>query len=257
MNLFFYFMVFLLGLVVGSFLNCVIYRLETQKSFFGGRSFCPHCHHVLVWQDLIPVFSFLLLGGRCRYCQKPISWQYPLVEIFTGMIFLLIITTASYVYAGIYLLIMAGFLIVIFVYDLKHYVIPDKIVYPAIAAAFLYQSLVIWNFGHWNLFKIWDLGLGVLPSIFFLAIILFSRGQWMGFGDFNLAVLMGLILGWPKIIPALFFAFFTGAIIGLVLVILGRKTLKAEVPFGPFLVAGTFFALFWGEKIINLYISLL
>jgi prepilin signal peptidase PulO-like enzyme (type II secretory pathway) len=247
-----YLFFFLFGLAVGSFLNCLIYRLETGKSFFKGRSFCPHCQHILGWQDLIPILSFLILKGKCRYCHQKISWQYPLVELATALIFPLIFITRINIWTGVYLLIITSFLIIIFVYDLKHYIIPDKVIYPAIGIAVLYQL-----FGIWPPTKIlWAVGFGILPSVFFLAIILFSHERWMGFGDFKLVVLMGLILGFPNILVALFLAFFLGAIIGMGLVISGKKQLSSEVPFGPFLVTGTFFALFFGKEIINWYLNL-
>ena len=141
LNLFFGLFSFVLGTICGSFLNCVIYRLEVSKSFLKGRSYCPHCKHILSWQDLIPIFSFIFLKGKCRYCQKPISWQYPLVELATGILF--IWTYLSYdrdlSMSLIFYLIFACFLIIIFVYDLKHYLIPDKVIYPAIVLAFLYN----------------------------------------------------------------------------------------------------------------------
>jgi prepilin signal peptidase PulO-like enzyme (type II secretory pathway) len=248
-----------LGLAVGSFLNCVIYRLETGESFLKGRSYCPHCKHALAWKDLIPIFSFLILKGKCKYCGKPISLQYPLVELLTGILFVLAIP----IYGGrtsidlIFYWVLTCFLIIIFVYDLKHYLIPDKIIYPAIAIALLYQFFKIWNFGHWDLFGIWNLVIGILPSLFFLAIILISRETWMGFGDFKLSILMGVILGWPKILVSLFFAFFIGAIVGLILIFLKRKTMKSQIPFAPFLVSGTFFAIFFGDEIINWYLRLI
>lgn len=140
----FQFFVFLLGLCVGSFLNCVIYRIEQDKSFLNGRSFCPNCKHKLSWKDLFPVFSFLVLGGRCRYCKTKISIQYPLVELATGMIFLLIfLQTTHYLLQTIINLAFwfytASSLIIIFIYDLKHYLIPDKVLVPAITISFLFQ----------------------------------------------------------------------------------------------------------------------
>jgi len=256
-----FFLIFIFGLIVGSFLNCIIYRLEVGGSFLKGRSYCPNCKHILSWKDLIPIFSFLILRGKCRYCQKPISLQYPLVELATGILFVsttynLQLITLQHLLIISYQLLVVSCLVIVFVYDLKHYIIPDKIIYPAIGIAFLYQLFRILNFGHLNLFRIWDLGFGVLPSLFFLAIIIFSREKWLGFGDFKLAILIGLILGWPKILVALFFAFFTGAIVGLILIALAKKTLKSEIPFGPFLVIGTFLATFFGEKIIDFYLNL-
>lgn len=236
--------IFLFGLAVGSFLNCLIYRLETGQSFLFGRSFCPHCKHQLGFRDLIPVLSFLLLRGRCRYCQKKISWQYPLVELAAGVLFVLVFNLLRSD-LGFYF-IAISFLVVIFVYDLKHFIIPDEVIYPAIGITLAYDLL------RSNLSGRYDLLISALgAAAFFLAIVLISRGKWMGLGDFKLAILMGLILGFPGILVALFFAFFLGAIIGVGLILAKKKTLKSEVPFGPFLVAGTFLALFFGEKLIK------
>ena len=249
MSTFFYVVIFIFGLIVGSFLNCVIYRLEEGKSFLKGRSFCPHCKHKLIWQDLIPIFSFLILRGKCRYCQKKISWQYPTIEIATGLLFLSIFIF----HFSIFNLIIACFLIIIFVYDLKHYIIPDKVIYPAIIIAliFNFQFLIVNEFPIFKFSILSALG----AAAFFLLIVLISRGKWMGVGDIKLAFLMGLILGFPNILVALFLAFFIGAIMGIGLIATGKKTLKSEVPFGPFLVAGTFLALFWGQDVINWYFN--
>ena len=248
LNSFLYSIIFLFGLIVGSFLNCVIYRLEIGKSFLGGHSFCPYCKHELTWHDLIPVFSFLMLKGKCRYCQKPISIQYPLVELSTALLFVLIFNSQN-LFNTSYLLLTTCFLIVIFVYDLKHYIIPDKVIFPAILTSFLFllttnsllPNTILSAFG---------------ASFFFLLIYLISQGQWMGFGDVKLSFLMGLHLGFPNILVALFSAFFTGAIIGLILIVQNKKTLKSMVPFGPFLVFGTFLAMLYGEPIINWYYNL-
>ncbi len=264
MNIFLNLIAFVFGLVIGSFLNCLIYRLKTDESFVKGRSFCPNCKHLLSWQDLIPIFSFLFLKGKCRYCGKPISFQYPLVELFAGFLFVLILNYTlgaqlfnfENVFNLMFLIIISCFLIVIFVYDLKHYIIPDKVIYPAIIIA------IIYNISYF-LFVIDNSSLLIQSSIsafaaavFFLLIVLISRGRWMGVGDIKLAFLLGLVLGWPNILVALFLAFFLGAIIGIGLIIFGKKTLKSEVPFGPFLVFGTFLALFWGEKALDWYLNL-
>lgn len=261
-----YFFVFLFGLIIGSFLNCIIYRLEKDKSFLRGRSFCPHCKHILSFWDLIPVFSFIFLGSRCRYCQKKISWQYPLVEVFTGLIFFLLFrqffsSTAFLAGEGvldclnlIFYWIIACFLIIIFVYDLKHYIIPDSIIYAAIIIA------AIFNFQFFFLGQFQILSYAVLSALgaaaFFLFIVIISQGRWMGVGDIKLAFLMGLFLGWPNILVALFLAFYIGAIMGVILLIIGRKKLKSEIPFAPFLVTGTFFALFFGNELVSWYFAL-
>jgi prepilin signal peptidase PulO-like enzyme (type II secretory pathway) len=248
--------IFIFGLCVGSFLNVVVYRLEKKESL-KGRSFCPHCRHKLSWKDLFPVLSFIFLRGKCRYCHKKISAQYPLVELSTAFVFWAIFidkfASTAFLITGdiinlIFLFYIASSLIVIFVYDLRHYIIPDKILLPAIVITFLYQ---IFSFK----VDILNLLLGmVIGSVFFLIIFLISRGRWMGFGDVKLAVLMGALLGFPNILLALFSAFFLGAIIGALLMFLKKKNFKSEIPFGPFLIIGTFIAMFYGTEIIKWYL---
>lgn len=245
------FLFFLFGLSIGSFLNASLYRMKLKKSVFKGRSSCPHCSHVLSWKDLIPIVSFLFLLGKCRYCSKPISFQYPAVELGTGLLFVLI----AYVVAGSVLSltlywILASFLIFIFVYDLKHFLIPDIVVYPAIATAFLYRLLVAGEL-------LSALGSALVATAFFLALFLVSKGRWMGFGDVKLALFMGLFLSWPVVLVAFFVAFFVGGFVGTILILLKKKGLKSEIPFGPFLVFGTFTALFWGEQIVDWYLGFL
>ena len=283
-----YLLVFVFGLCIGSFLNCVIYRLEAKKGL-GGRSFCPKCKKELAWQDLIPVFSFLFLKGKCRNCKQKISIQYPFVELATGIVFLLVFYKLAVIpdprcclraglignpeyyhwipaFAGMTekgvgitgAIINLGFwfyvvsvLIVIFVYDLKHYIIPDKVLLPAIGLTAVY--ILFFNFSGLQ----GSLLAALAGFAFFFAIFFVSQGKWMGFGDVKLAILIGLLLGFPNTFAALFFAFFFGAIIGIISMIFGKKGLKSEIPFGPFLVLGTFAAEFWGEKLINWYLNFL
>ncbi len=255
MNLGFCLIVFVFGACIGSFLNCLIYRLKEKQSFLSGRSFCPKCLHQLAFFDLIPVLSFIFLKGKCRYCGEKISWQYPLVELATGGLFLLIFLrfTIYHLPFTIYLFVVSSLLIIIFVYDLKHYIIPDKIIFLAIAVVFLYK--IIFNFQTSNLYS--PILSALVASAFFFLLWLVSRGKWMGLGDAKLAFLMGLFLGYPQILVAMFSAFLIGAIIGLGLIVCRKKTLKSQVPFGPFLVVGTFIALFWGKEIIKWYLNLI
>jgi len=239
-------------------LNCLIYRWEQGQKLNRGRSFCPKCHHQLGFWDLIPIFSFIFLRRKCRYCRKKIAWQYLLVEISTGLIFLLIFNFQSWIIL-FYQWFIASCFIVIFIYDLKHYLIPDRAVYAGIIVVFLFRIS--------NLFENWQLIIGnydpllnsllaaVVASGFFFCIWAFSRGRYMGFGDVKLAFLLGLFLGWPNILLALFTAFLSGALVGVGLMILGRKKMQSQVPFGPFLVGGALVALFFGERIINWYLS--
>ena len=279
--------VFIFGSAIGSFLNSIIYRLsikksflfasfkkkQTEKSFLGifnkelARSYCPQCKHELGSQDLIPILSFVLLRGKCRYCQKKISFQYPLVELACGLLFAIIyFVNTKYLFYGnlafwflnfLFLFFISSLLVIIFVYDFKHYIIPDKIVYPAIVVTaiwYLASTLFLKYFTKHDL-------LGAIYSAFgaasfFLVIVVASQGKWMGMGDVKLAFFMGLLLRFPNILVALFLAFFTGAAVGVLLILAGKKTLKSEVPFGPFLVLGTFLAMFFGQQLIDFYFSL-
>ncbi len=251
--------VFIFGACIGSFLNCVIYRSEQEKSL-KGRSFCPNCKHELSWPDLFPVFSFLFLKGKCRYCKSKISWRYPLVELLTALIFLLIfnLQISNLKILNIaFAFYIACVLIIIFVYDLKHYIIPDKILFPAIGIVGLVRILDF-SFGILTFNHLLSYFFAVIVAAgFFLAIFLVSKGKWMGFGDVKLAVLMGLLLGLINVLVALFLAFFFGAIIGITLMAFRGKKLKSEIPFGPFLILGTFMAMFWASQIIKWYVSLI
>ena len=250
--------IFILGLEVGSFLNVVIYRIHKKESFLKGRSYCPHCRHKLNWYDLIPLLSFVFLKGKCRYCKKSISIQYPLVEIATGILFLTIfkflgINEFSFLsFQSIYLwylLVIISISIIIFVYDLKHLLISDVLIYSATGIVLLYR-----------LINLQDLKISFLSAIgamlFFLFIFLISKGKWLGFGDVKLVFFMGLFLSFPNILVALFLSFLIGAIIGVAMISFKKGTLKSEVPFGPFLITGTYLALFFGEKIVDWYMNL-
>lgn len=237
--------VFLFGLAIGSFLNVVIFRLEKDKLILSGRSKCPKCQAVLNWRDLVPLLSFVWQKGRCRYCGAKISRQYPVVEMATGLLFLSAVlirqsaeknpaySDSLLAFMTIFDLIIISFLIVIFVYDLKHYLIPDKIVYPAIGISFLYFLAADYGSLPGRILA------GFGTAVFFLLLVVVSRGRWMGLGDAKLSFLMGLWLGWPLVLAALLLSFFSGAGAGLVLIILGRKKMKSEIPFGPFLTGST------------------
>jgi prepilin signal peptidase PulO-like enzyme (type II secretory pathway) len=250
MSVFFYLIIFVFGLIIGSFLNCAVFRLAKNESFLKGRSYCPNCRHQLLWLDLIPLFSFIFLRGKCHYCQKTISWQYPIVELATGILFVFIsfFSFPAFLATG-YFLLIASLLIVIFIYDLKYYLIPDGAIFSAIIISGL------WSLASGQILN--NIGAAAGASLFFLLIFLVSRGRWMGFGDVKLAFFMGLFLGFPNILTALFLAFLIGAIIGVCLITFGRKKFSSEVPFGPFLILGTFLALFFGERLISWYLGLI
>ncbi len=244
---------FLAGLAVGSFLNCLIFRLNKGFSPLKGRSFCPKCQHQLSWKDNFPLFSFAFLKGRCRYCHSPISWQYPLVELATGILTLFIIHYSLFILGESFLmtldyLLITYALIVIFISDFRYGTIPDEIVFPAIGLAFWasiinHQSSII-NF----------LLAGLGSAGFFLILRVITRGKGMGMGDVKLAGLMGLFLGWPNIVVAFYLAFLTGGLVGVILILLGKKRFGQHLPFGPFLTIATGIA-FFGEDAIWKFIG--
>jgi len=264
--------IFGIGTIIGSFLNCIIWRSHADESAMKGRSYCPKCRHGLAWFDLVPVFSFLFLRGLCRYCKKGISWQYPAVELITGIFFVVFAFefAPGFFNGQIPLVVLAQLLsywvilsslVVIFVADLRWYFIPDGAVISGFVAALILRVLQFTQGGLY--FGQYDYQILVNPFLssffcaaFFLAIFLLSRGKWMGFGDVKYALFMGMVLGFPDSLVALFLANFFGAIIGLTLILAKIKNMKSEIPFGPFLVAGTVIALFFSDSIMSWYLSI-
>ena len=279
-----FYLVFILGLVFGSFLNVIIFRLKSGRNVVFGRSFCPNCRTILRWYDLIPILSFICLRGRCRYCHKKISWQYPIVEILSGLIWVIVAYKINFqffptfqsgssisqpnlgnlgeigtIFIFLYYIFILSSLLVIAVYDFKWRIIPDKIVYPAIAAALIfnlfeiskYQNLEILKYLNIEIF-IWPLFTASIAFLFFFAIFYFSNGKAMGLGDAKLAFLIGLFLSPLLSIAAFMLAFVIGAASGIILIGLGKKTLKSQIAFGPFLVLGATIAFFFSDFIIKL-----
>ncbi len=252
-----YFLIFIFGAVIGSFLNVIIDRLPAQKKITG-RSHCDFCGYQLRWFDLIPIFSFLWLKGRCRQCYKKLSWQYPLIEALTGLIFVLIfwrwnsahltvLSSWSIAFSLFYYFLTACLLIIISVIDWKTFLIPDSLVYFGIGLTFLWQVFQV-NF--WNYVLS-----GIIVSAFFWALVIFSNEKWMGAGDAKLAFWLGLALGFPQILAALFVAFFSGALVGLVLIAFQRKNLKTQIPFGPFLGFSTLLILIY-QNLISRFVTM-
>ncbi len=247
----FIFLTFILGLIIGSFLNVVILRYHTGRGV-SGRSACFSCSKILAWFELVPVLSFLFLGGKCRHCRSRISWQYPAVELLTGLSFALIAQRFFFA-PGImfYYWVIAGLLIVITVYDLKHKIIPDAFVYPFIFLAVL-SPLISAQFPLSITLGLILVGksllAGAIIGLFFAALWYFSAGRWMGFGDAKLGFGLGALLGFSEGINAVAVAFWAGAIIGLLLILISRLqkklklskrfSLKSELPFAPFLILG-------------------
>ncbi len=258
----FYILIFVFGLFVGSFLNVVICRVKSGEKFLWGRSRCPKCKKTLRWFDLIPVVSFMLLKGKCRYCQKKISIQYPFVELATGVLFAAFLwRTASLIdfaeSPGLFLITLfyycffASALIIIFVYDLKHYLILDRIVFTCL---FISLPAITFMPGTSPLSAIIA---ALLGSGFLGLILLLTRGKGMGAGDVKFALLLGFMVGYPLIIVTFFLAFVTGAIVGIVLILLKIKNLKSEVPFGTFLSVAAILTLLFGRELLAWYFNLM
>jgi len=242
-------------------LNVLVYRFHTAENFFFGRSKCPHCKKKICWFDNIPVLSFVLLHSRCRDCKKKISLLYPIVEIFTGVVFVAVgwnffdpNVLNSWLVTLYYLLVFST-LIVILAYDWLYMEIPMALLWAGITIA-IFFNLVL----DWDIILASRTHSGVLAAfvafVFFFLLSAMSKEKWMGMGDAYLVILLGLFLGWPEILLALFSSFLIGSVYGLIVIAIGKKKLKSRVPFAPFLVIGTFISIFFYSPIVKWYLSL-
>lgn len=269
-----------LGLSAGSFVNALVWRLRQaelveQKSLhlkskvpnvFQGRSMCPKCRHQLAWYDLIPVFSWLSLHGRCRYCAQPISKQYPLTELAAAAIFVI-----SYAYwpdgiygAGDWLLLITWLaasvgLLALFVYDLYWMILPSKIIYWTLLIAISGRLIYLLSF-EINIIRalaVWGLSILITSGLFWL-IFMASSGKWIGYGDVRLGLITGTILADPLLsILMIFTASLLGSLVAVPLMLAGRKRLTSRLPFGPFLIIATALVLLFGQSPIEQYKNLL
>lgn len=242
------------GLAVGSFLNVVIYRVPRKESVVKPRSRCPECETQLSPRDNVPVVSWLLLRGRCRSCQAPIARRYPLVELITAASFAAMAVRLGADPALPAFLVLAAALIAISAIDLEHFIVPNRIVYPALLliAPLLVVAAAVDD--AWSSLGRAALG-GALAWLALLVIHLISpRG--MGFGDVRLAGLIGVPLGWLGLghVPVgLFLGFASASVVGIALILVGAKGRKDKVPFGPFLALGAFAAILFGRAILRWY----
>lgn len=242
---------FIFGLIIGSFLNVVILRMNTERSF-GGRSACMSCQKKLAWYELIPLVSFVVLVGRCQSCKTKISIQYPIVEFLTGLIYALLffkfqdiffLDNLIFIFTYAYYAVMFSLLIVIAVYDLRHKIIPDSL--ALILGILAFAGLFIFNESGFypHLPLMWEFLSGLIIAAPFALFWLVSKGRWMGLGDAKLAIGLGWLLGLSRALSGMVLAFWIGAIVGLTLVIFSKKHgMKSEIPFAPYLVLGTLLA---------------
>jgi len=249
-----YIIVFLFGLIIGSFINCLIWRYSNNIKITSGRSRCVNCGRQLRWFENIPFFSYLFLLGKCRTCKRPIPRYYLPVELFFGIMFVLIFWSfiiqngADWIYL-LRALFMMSILVIIFFTDALYQIIWPAIVWLGVVFGFAFNVLV--GKDPINMLIGFAIGGG-----FFLLQYLVSKGKWIGGGDVRLGAMMGVWLGWPVVIFAIFIAYASGAIFGLLLMISKRKKLSSKIAFGPFLALATFFCLYHGEQILNWYLVL-
>jgi leader peptidase (prepilin peptidase)/N-methyltransferase len=252
--------IFIYGLLVGSFLNAWIWRIHTRRKVTKGRSMCPHCKATLRWYELVPVLSWLGLRGKCRSCHRPISWQYPAVEIANAGLWVALfwfiapqdglawVTLAAWC-------ALASLLIAAFVYDARWMLLPDAFMVPATVLALVVALLAAVGAGSLAEIVPRLVAGGLFAGVFFL-IWYVSRGSWIGDGDIWLALIMGLALTGVELVVAIFVAFNLGALVGVTLILAHKKTRKSTIAFGPFLIIGLFTGLFFGQALLNWYLGI-
>ncbi len=261
---------FILGASIGSFLSVVIYRLKHNvKGIVSSHSICPSCKNKIRWHHLIPVFSWILLRGKCAYCNKKISAHYFIIELATGLLFLSVFLHFNFLTKApslvdptlmtyginwstfslfIYFLIIISLLMAIFFYDLLYKEIPDHFSVPAILIAII-GGIV---FGTTSVVSMTIGGIGIFT--FFLLQFAISRGTWVGGGDLRLGLFTGVFLGWELGLLAIILSYIIGAIFSIFLIVKGKASRKTAIAFGPFMVMGILISFFYGEEIINWYL---
>jgi leader peptidase (prepilin peptidase)/N-methyltransferase len=253
------FLIFLIGLAAGSFVGVIIYRLPRGEQFVGGRSYCPNCGHILRWRDLVPVLSFLILLGRCRYCRNKISWDYPVIEVCSGIIFaasFFFLSPSGLAHWLFWVFILELFLILAFI-DLKHLILPDSVMAVILAAFVCYEIFVGKVTGGNSIFSFGNLISAAFLFLIFFLIWSFSNGKGIGLGDAKLAGLIGLVFGFWNSFFILYLAVIIGVLIGLILILQGRGSLKTKLPLGAFIgfsaIVSTLFNFGASERIAEFF----
>lgn len=246
-------LVFLLGAIVGSFLNVCIYRIPAGESIVSPASRCPGCHSAVRWYQNIPILSYLFLRGRCASCGIRISPRYPLVEALTGILFVLVFHAFGFHPATPIYWVFVSALVVITFIDLDHQIIPDVISLPGIPVGFLASFAIPWI--SWT-----DSLLGILAgggSLYLVAFFyeLLTKKEGMGGGDIKLLAMIGAFLGWQAILPIIFMSSLVGSLVGVPLMLFRKADRTLAVPFGPFLALGAVIYLLYGRPLIEWYFS--
>lgn len=234
------------GIVIGSFLNVCILRIPMKESITFDRSHCPKCQYQLKWYDLVPVISYIALGGKCRQCKSKISIQYPLIELLNGAAYLGIYLLKGLQWDTVIMCLTFSTMLVIFMIDLRHKIIPNGLVICTLVIGI--ARVIIYG-------DVLNHVIGFFAVSLFLILLAFITRKPMGLGDIKLMAAAGLLLGWKEIILALMIGAIVGSIIGLALIVLKVIDRKAMIPFGPFLTTGIMVAMVFGEPIIQLYLD--
>jgi leader peptidase (prepilin peptidase)/N-methyltransferase len=246
--LFSYAFVAVLGLIIGSFLNVVIYRIPRDQSIIKPPSHCPTCNTKLKWYDNIPILSYLLLKGKCRYCGAKISIKYPLIEILTALSFILVFQQYGFSLNSLKWIIFACLLTSTGLIDFFEGVVPDIIVIPGLTLGIAFSLFYGMTVFLQSLYGM------LLMAGFFLIIILLTKGG-MGWGDLTFGAMIGSFLGFQFSLLTLFMAFIIGAVTGLVVIITKKKGRKDTMPFGPFLSIAAFISSIYGLAILRIYFT--
>lgn len=243
------------GMIVGSYLNVVIYRLPLGLSTVYPRSRCPGCGSLIQARDNVPVLSFLLLRGRCRKCGTAISWRYPLVEAATGALFVACLFRFGLAPQALVAALFACLMLVLALIDYDHMILPDRITLPGTAVGIATQfaaPLVGWLPAVIGAL----LGAGILLAVWGLWLVV-RREEGMGLGDVKMLALVGAFLGWQGVLVTLFFGALSGSVVGLALMRRGSADMRSKLPFGVFLALGGVVALFFGDALVSWYAGLL
>ena len=246
-------LVFVLGSVVGSFLNVCIYRIPQKQSIVFPPSHCPDCNTKLKPADLIPVLSYLFYKGKCRYCKAPISIQYPFIELLTGIVYLLLFIKFDFSIDFIFFTILCSLLIVISGIDYEHQIIPDGIVLSILIIAIIYKLIVHF---YLRLPAYWlDSIAGLLIGGGFLLLVALVSNGGMGGGDVKLMGVLGFWLGWRLTITAMLVSFILGAILSVSLLLFKIKDRKDAIPFGPFIASAVLIIILRGNELLCWYLE--
>jgi leader peptidase (prepilin peptidase)/N-methyltransferase len=241
-----------IGLIVGSYLNVVIYRLPAGISTVLPASRCPRCHTRIRVRDNVPVVSFLLLRGRCRACRYPIRWRYPLVETATGLLFVSSWVRFGLVWETVVAAVFCSIMVALAMIDLEHFLLPDALTLPGIALGIACSPVVTWTNVVSSVLGA-ALGVGALRLLIFVWFRL-RKEQGMGLGDVKMLGTIGAFLGAQLTLVALLVASLTGAVVALTLLLSGKMTRKGKLPFGFFLALGALVALFFGPGLLDTYL---